>query len=54
MSAETPSRIASALAPGRDSAPQRRRVRRAALLWSLIAIGVYVGFIVLTVVRASR
>jgi hypothetical protein len=36
-----------------DSA-QRRRVRRAALLWALLAVGFYVGFIVLTLVRASR
>ncbi|HLX79513.1 MAG TPA: hypothetical protein VKS43_02905 [Burkholderiales bacterium] len=34
--------------------PQQRRVRRAALLWALIAAGFYFGFIVLTLVRASR
>jgi hypothetical protein len=37
-----------------DDAPRRRRVRRAALLWALIAAGFYFGFIVLAVVRASR
>jgi hypothetical protein len=34
--------------------PQQRRVRRAALTWALIAAGFYVGFIILTLVRASR
>jgi hypothetical protein len=33
---------------------QRRRLRRSALLWGLIAAAFYVGFIILTVVRASR
>jgi hypothetical protein len=37
-----------------DDAPRRRRVRRAALLWGLIAAGFYFGFIVLAVVRAFR
>jgi hypothetical protein len=36
------------------SPPQRQRVRRAALMWALIAAGFYLGFIVLTLVRASR
>jgi hypothetical protein len=36
------------------ASPQRRRVRRAALTWALIAAGFYVGFIVLTLVRAWR
>ena len=33
---------------------QRRRIRRAAILWFAIAAAFYVGFIVLTLVRASR
>jgi hypothetical protein len=34
--------------------PQQRRVRRAALIWALIAAGFYFGFIIMTLVRASR
>jgi len=37
-----------------EDSPQRRRVRRAALLWALIAIAFYAGFIVLTLVRARK
>ena len=37
-----------------EPSSQQRRVRRAALLWALIAAGFYFGFIVLTLVRASR
>jgi hypothetical protein len=41
-----------------SSAPQageqRRRVRRSALLWGLLAAGFYLGFIVMTLVRAHR
>ena len=33
---------------------QRRRVRRSALLWGLIAAAFYLGFIVLALVRAHR
>jgi len=33
---------------------QRRRVRRSALLWGLIAAAFYVGFIVLAVVRGTK
>jgi hypothetical protein len=33
---------------------QRRRVRRSALLWALIATAFYLGFIILTLVRASK
>ena len=33
---------------------QRRRVRRSALLWALVAAAFYVGFIVFAVVRGSR
>jgi hypothetical protein len=35
-------------------AAQQRRVRRAAILWALIAAGFYFGFIVLALVRAYR
>ncbi len=33
---------------------QRRRIRRAALLWFAVAVAFYAGFIVLILVRASR
>jgi hypothetical protein len=33
---------------------QRRRVRRSALLWGLIAAAFYFGFIVLTLVRGAK
>ena len=33
---------------------RRRRVRRSALLWGLIAAGFYFGFIVLILVRAAK
>ena len=33
---------------------QRRRVRRSALLWGLIAAAFYLGFIVLSLVRATK
>ena len=33
---------------------QQRRVRRSALLWALIAVAFYVGFIVLTLVRGAK
>jgi predicted nucleic acid-binding Zn ribbon protein len=33
---------------------QRRRVRRSALLWALIAAAFYVGFIVLALVRGAK
>jgi len=31
----------------------KKRIRRSALLWSLVAIGFFLGFIALTVWRAS-
>ncbi len=37
-----------------DAAQRRRRVRRSALLFGLIAAGFYVGFIVMMLVRATR
>ena len=40
------------LEPGTSA--QRRRVRRSALLWALIAAGFYLGFIVLSLVRAAK
>ena len=33
---------------------QRRRVRRSAWLWALIATGFYLGFIVLTLLRGMQ
>jgi predicted nucleic acid-binding Zn ribbon protein len=36
------------------STEQRRRVRRSALLWGLIAAAFYVAFIVLAVVRGTK
>jgi hypothetical protein len=36
------------------NAERRRRVRRSALLWALIAAAFYVGFIVLAVVRDTK
>ena len=35
------------------SAQQRRRVRRSALLWGLIAAAFYFGFIAMILVRSS-
>jgi hypothetical protein len=37
-----------------DEEARRRRVRRSALLWALIAAGFYVGFILLTLVRGAK
>jgi hypothetical protein len=36
-----------------DSA-RRRRVRNSAIFWALIAVGFYLGFVVLTLVRATQ
>jgi hypothetical protein len=33
---------------------RRRRLRRSALFWALIALGFYAGFIVLTLLRGVR
>ena len=33
---------------------RQRRVRRSALLWLLVAAAFYFGYIVLTIVRATR
>ena len=33
---------------------RRLRVRRSALIWALIAAAFYIGFIVLTLVRAAK
>jgi len=41
-------------ATGFDATQQRRRVRRSALLWTLVAAAFYFGFIVLAVVRGLR
>jgi len=37
-----------------ERSEQRRRVRRSALMWALIAAAFYFGFIVLTLVRAAK
>ena len=37
-----------------EATEQRRRVRRSALLWGLIAAAFYVGFIVMTLLRGGR
>jgi hypothetical protein len=44
----------SAVGVQQGSSEQRRRVRRSALLWALIAAAFYVGFIILTLVRGSK
>jgi hypothetical protein len=36
------------------SLERRRRVRRSALIWSLIAAGFYLSFIVLALVRSAK
>ena len=36
------------------SGEQRRRVRRSALLWALIAAAFYMAFIVMAVVRGTK
>jgi hypothetical protein len=41
-------------ATGIKATEQRRRVRRSALVWSLIAAAFYVGFIILTLVRGTK
>ena len=37
-----------------DEAQRRRRVRRSALFFALVALAFYVGFIVMMVARGSR
>ena len=36
------------------SGERRRRVRRSALLWGLIAAAFYIGFILIAVVRGTK
>jgi len=36
------------------SGEQRRRVRRSALLWGLIAAAFYIGFILIALVRGTK
>jgi hypothetical protein len=43
----------AAVLNAQDSA-RRRRVRNSAIFWALIAIGFYLGFVVLTLLRATR
>jgi ferric-dicitrate binding protein FerR (iron transport regulator) len=44
----------SARAAPTDEGPRRRRVRRSALLFALIAAAFYLGFIVMTLVRGWK
>ena len=44
----------AAVLTGGEPGARRRRVRNSAILWTLIAAGFYVGFIVLILVRATR
>jgi len=37
-----------------QDAEQRRRVRRSALLWALIAAAFYFGFIIVALVRGAK
>jgi hypothetical protein len=46
--------MGSALAQEDEAEKRRRGVRRTALLFGLIALLFYVGFIVLTLVRGSK
>ena len=41
-------------ATGIEATEQRRRVRRSAWLWALIAAAFYLGFIVLSLVRGAK
>ena len=41
-------------ASGIEATEQRRRVRRSALLWAVIAAGFYLGFIVLALLRGMK
>ena len=41
-------------ATGLTVSEQRRRVRRSALLWTLIAAAFYLGFIVLALLRGMK
>jgi hypothetical protein len=46
--------MASVMVAQDDGGRRRRRVRRSALLWALVALGFYLGFIVMMLVRGSR
>jgi predicted nucleic acid-binding Zn ribbon protein len=37
-----------------DAGTRRRRVRNSAILWTLIAAGFYLAFIVMVLVRAAK
>jgi hypothetical protein len=41
-------------ATGIEASAQRRRVRRSAWAWALIAAAFYLGFIVLAVIRGTK
>jgi predicted nucleic acid-binding Zn ribbon protein len=45
--------MAAVLAPLEEAA-RRRRVRNSAILWTLVAAGFYVAFVVMILVRGSK
>ena len=45
--------MSAVLPEGLDTA-RRRRVRNSAILWSLVAAGFYVAFVVMILVRGSK
>ena len=45
---------AGAVPGGLDEAERRRRVRRSAILFAVIAAAFYFGFIAMTLIRAAR
>lgn len=46
--------MAAVLPDAADADARRRRVRNSAILFSLIAAGFYLGFIVMVLVRAAK
>jgi ferric-dicitrate binding protein FerR (iron transport regulator) len=52
MPQSTPS--AHAAPPAHEQDPRRRRIRRSALLFALIAAAFYCGFILMTLVRGWK
>jgi hypothetical protein len=44
----------AAVLPEPDAPARARRVRNSAILWTLVAAGFYLGFIVLILVRAAK
>jgi hypothetical protein len=46
--------MTAALAMNDEEQARRRRVRNSAILWSLVAAGFYLAFVVMTLVRAHK